>query len=272
MAIPAKLKALDEIGEKYRDLYRPMTADEQGTGAEGFVLEVMRVDNWGLEDVGSLKTALQKHRASDTLARKELKAVAALAEEQGTDIQGLPGMIEAAFAAAKNPGEASEAVEARLKLAQDQHNAAVAKLQTENGELRSSYEQSQVESEIAAAVAEAGGSFDLLGPLLAQRVKPITQENGKIVARPVDSNGNPLLTNKTGEVGDMTVSEFIHDLKNDSKYAGAFAGQGVSGTGTTSAGARRAAGTSALDNLPATDHIGRMQAAAAEVARSHENR
>ncbi len=263
MAIPAKIKSLDEIGERYRDLYKPLSEN----AAEGFVLDVMRVDNYALEDVHGLKTGLQKSRAAETLAKKDLNAFKALAEERGTDINGLPDLITAAFTAADNPGQTDAATEARLKVERDQHAAAVAKLKGENTELRTSYERSQVEGEIASAVAAAGGSIALLAPLLAQRVKPIQQENGKIVARPVDIHGNPMLTNVSGEVGEMSVSEFINELKGDDNYAGAFAGNGVSGTGATANSAGRAAGGTSLDNLPEHDHVGRMAAASAEVAR-----
>lgn len=259
MALPARLKTLDEIGDKYQELYRAAT-DKEG---DGFVLDVLRVDNWALEDVHGLRSGLQKARAGETLARKDVAAFREIADEQGTDLEGLPAMIRDAYARAANPK--TPETDALLAAEKERHAAEVTKLKGENTTLRTGFAESQVDATLVAEIAKAKGSQDLLLPILQGMVKPITAEDGKTRVVPVDKHGNPRLTEASGETSDMPISELLQTLRNDDRYAAAFAGNGVSGTGTTTAGAGRSVGSSTFESIPVTDPAGRMAAASREV-------
>lgn len=89
-----------------------------------------------------------------------------------------------------------------------------------------------VDSEVAKAIADAGGNSKLLMPILKQRIK-VVDKDGNLAVKVTEENGDPSVNDK-GEP--ISISALVESLKTDDAFAGAFNASGLSGGGKPPSG------------------------------------
>ena len=87
-------------------------------------------------------------------------------------------------------------------------------------------------TDIAKSVSSHNGNYDLLNPLIQNRVKGKMTDVG-VVLEVKNADGSPML-DKDGNPA--SISHLVKELKADDTYGGAFAASGMSGTGSVQSG------------------------------------
>ena len=209
---------------------------------EGFLLNVTAINGWGLEDIGGLKSALSKEKTNAAAGSKRIKEL----EAQFKDIdpvrarEALGKMEELEkWDPEEKAAEAKKAFEVSLteKFGKDKdsltkkHTDDLTALQGKYDVVAVQLKESIVDAEATRAITAAGGSIELLGPLVKQRVKMVLQDDGTFKPAIMDAEGNPTFSTRSGSTDWMTIAELVDGLKADKVYGGAFGGSGATGSG-----------------------------------------
>ena len=86
------------------------------------------------------------------------------------------------------------------------------------------------------AIADAGGTPQLLMPIIERNTTVEEDEHGNYVARVTDTNGTPRISMVTGNTDKMTVAEYVGELRKDAVYKRCFEGSGAAGGGEDARG------------------------------------
>jgi hypothetical protein len=215
----------DEVPEKLRQHVAERNGQWHITDFQGHTLE----------DVTGLKEALSNDRA----IIKKLRGLATsfgwnLREDgSGWADQGLdPAQVRDALeklksGTLKSQGEIDaykQAIDEKMRGEKD----AQAKL-VEN--LKSHLRQAKVLDPIKSAIRDAGGSVELLAPVVERSAKVEFDDMGNPSVQLVNQDGKPLITRKTGSTEPMSFDEYVQDLRRHPHYKAAFAGIGTGGSG-----------------------------------------
>jgi hypothetical protein len=92
-----------------------------------------------------------------------------------------------------------------------------------------------VDSAALKAIAEAGGNAKLLMPIVRSAVKAEQTADGTFAVTLTDEQGKELVSTAEGSARPMGLAEFVSKLRTQPDYAGAFAGSGTGGSGSSSA-------------------------------------
>lgn len=170
---------------------------------------------------------------------KELLGKLSLTQKELNDLGGIDTIktrlsaVEKAEAdAARKAQEAAAAsgdVEAIKKAYEDRLSAANAQIEGFKQEKITG----TIKSQLTKAVADAGGSFDLLEPFIMQRVKPVLDEDGRVRLSVLTAEGGPLITEK----GEGTVKDLVAEFRDSEKFAVMFKADNKAGSGARSSGA-----------------------------------
>lgn len=217
--MPTKLKAvldtLDGLPEAQKDLY-----DEGEDGKFHLLAE-------GVEDVGGLKSALDKERKARKDAEAKLKKVG--------DFD--PDEYERLKAESEERAEKEGDVEKKLTNAQKKFDRDKADLEAKILARDKKIHQLVAENVAKDAIEAAGGKPKVLLPHILASTKVI-EEDGDFVAIVTDQKGNE----RPAKSGDkrFTLEDLVLELKADEEFAGAFNGTGASGSGAPPSGPRGA--------------------------------
>ncbi len=222
MALKARLASLDGIAAEIAGEY---SQQEDGS----FVLSVEAVDGFGLENVGGLKSALQKERENAANLTKKLAGVGDLDAGNARAALDKIAEIEASGGASGKTQEALDALKSKLV---GEHKAELATLGQRETMLTQQLTTSMVDNAAAKAIAEHGGSMELLMPIIRNSVSAKVGDDGVFSVRVLDNDGTTRITGRQGEMGAMGIAEYVGTLKALPVYAGAFSGNGASGAGT----------------------------------------
>jgi len=69
----------------------------------------------------------------------------------------------------------------------------------------------------------------------AKLLRPHIQGNLKVIegkVKPVDANGNPMISNLQNNLGDMTLDEYVGNMKSNEVYSSLFRAEVIQGTGS----------------------------------------
>jgi hypothetical protein len=225
MALSLIVDNLESVAETLRDEY-------ESDGSGKFVLKAAK----GYESpdaVKGLKSALQKERdnvgARSTELSKIKEQLGDLTPDQIVELRAKLATDE------ENKAKAAGEWDKLKGQMNDQHKAALAKKDEENGALRNALNAQLIDSEAARAIADEKGNATLLMPHVKAMTR-VVEEGGKFKVVVVDEVGTPKVDAK-GEP--LTIKALVAQLRTNEVYAGAFAGSGNSGGG---AGAGAGAG------------------------------
>lgn len=230
MALKARVAALDSLDDSVKSLYR-----QEG---DSFVLDVEAVSGWALEDVGGLKSSLQKERSSRESAEKTLKPYK---NDDGTYVSA--GDARDAFRKVEEFSKLDPDKDAE-KLAQQKIEDAKTVMQAgfeaketvwreREGLLLQGAASARVNTAIDLALAdpEVAGIPKGLKPILMPEVG-WREQDGSIsifVRNPED----PSRAKLNGSGDEMTIKERALELKSDEDLAGLFKAPKQRGSGPT---------------------------------------
>ena len=218
MPLKLKVDSLDELNEALHDLYEEKDGSFHLIPPEGFV----SAD--GVEDVGGLKSALNKTRDEKRESARKLKALqdkyAGVDLEEFERLVGLETDAETAKLAAA--GEWDKIKEQMTT----QHSAEKADWAKEKARLTGQIETIQIDSKVTEAISKAGGNVKLLKRIVRARLQLNTDDFSTTVldsdekTPKVDGDGNP-----------VTIDALISEMRKSDDYAGAFKASEHSGGG-----------------------------------------
>lgn len=217
--MPTKLKAildtLDGLPDAQKELY-----DEGADGKFHLLAE-------GVEDVGGLKSALDKERKARKEAEAKVKKIG--------DID--PDEYERLRAESEERSEKEGDVEKKLTTAQKKFDREKAELEQKVLARDKKIHQLVLENTAKDAIEAAGGKPKVLLPHVLTKAKVI-EEDGDFVPVVLDEKGNE----RPAKSGDkrFTLEDLVLELKADDEFAGAFNGTGASGSGAPPVGPRGA--------------------------------
>jgi len=223
MALKAIISSLDEAGEQ-SSLYKQ---SEDGN----YILDVVPVDGFSLENVHGLKSALGKERKRATDYEAKLK------QFDGLDInEALNALSEVdkykqfdpSKEADKIASEKFKSLESQLK---QKHDEDLSVLNERLGSVISNYEKITVEAEAAQAIAKLGGNVKLLFPHVKSQVKTSLNDDGSVSYTVVDEYGNPRIGDSKGSA--MTVEQLVAEMRSSDEFAPAFKANNASGGGAS---------------------------------------
>ena len=219
MPVAAKLKAvlesLDGLPDSQKELY---TEDSDGK---------FRLNAEGVEDVGGLKSALEKERKARKEAEGKLKKVGDIDVDE----------YERLKTESEERAEKGDDTEKKLQSAQKKFDREIAERDAKLLARDKKIHQLVAENVAKDAIEAAGGRPKVLLPHVLASTKVI-EEDGDFVAVVVDAKGNE----RTGKSGDkrFSLEDLVLELKSDDEFASAFNGTGASGSGGPPNGTRGA--------------------------------
>jgi hypothetical protein len=244
LAAIIKQEAFDKLPEAIRPEYK-----KQDDGS--YLLDVTPVNDFALENVKGLKSALSAERAAKDTALGGLKAF------EGLDAQAARAALEKIKNLGELPteGKVKEQIEAIKKQLEDKHKGELSAKDTLVSKLTKQLEKLLVESAAMKAISENKGNIELLLPHVRNNVRMKQLENGEFVVEVVDKDGVVRISPATGQTGNMSIAELVQEMKTKDTYAPAFEGTGASGSGATGGGVKIQNGVHVLSQADAKDPL-----------------
>lgn len=204
--LKAVLDTLDGLPDAQKELY------DEGTDGK-FHLQAE-----GVEDVGGLKSALEKERRGRKEAEAKLKKTG--------DID--PDEYERLRTESEERSEKEGDVEKKLTTAQKRFDREKAELEAKVLARDNKIHQLVAENVAKDAIEAADGKPKVLLPHVLAKTK-VVEEDGDFIAIVLDEKGNE----RPAKSGDkrFSLSDLVLELKADDEFAGAFNGTGASGSG-----------------------------------------
>lgn len=228
--IPGEVDSLDVLPE----MIPARSAFAQGEDGKWRPRVAKTATGYAFENVAGLRSTVENTRAErDTATRRVQELEAAAKAFEGLD----PAAARAALERLQS-GEVTDKSQmaAREQSIREQlaekHDEELSAVRQENESLRAEIEDRLVRQEGASAIARAGGNPDLLDPLIERHCDVIKNADGRYEGVVLNEKGQPRVTMREGETGNMTIGEWVADiLKNDPRYSGAFAQLARGGSG-----------------------------------------
>lgn len=218
-----------------------------------YSLGVTPQDGLELVNTSQLKKTLQKERASASEAEKARKALEARLGDLDVE-EARAAMVKLEEMAGMDPeGKAKEAQAAfekqmTTKFTADRENL----VKKHSGEIGSANKsitvlEAQLQGQMIAAagakvISEAGGSPELILPIVERNAKMVKEEDGTFRVVVVDAESHERLSPVANSSDPMTLTELVAELKGDKRYARGFDGSGASGSGAGRSGTQGASG------------------------------
>jgi hypothetical protein len=205
------------------------TADNKGN----YTADIQKVGGLALEDVGGLRSALEKTRNEKSQFIDKLKS-----------FEGLENPDAARDAIAKLEDMKSWTPETEVQ----------ARIDAQITDLKSKYETDLTAANEKLSIAELGferyliegaasaniskvapKSLKVLLPHVASQLGVFEQDGEKVVLVK-GSDGNPRITTLAGQTGNMQVAELLDTMSKEDDYATVFPGSGATGSGIAGSG------------------------------------
>jgi hypothetical protein len=190
MSLQATLNTLEGLHESVHDMYEERDGTYHLIPPDGFV----PADS--VEDVGGLKSALQKERDAAREAARKLKATQ---EKYGAiDPDKYQALLDQEQDAETKRLEKAGEWEKMKEQMSAAHAADIQKERDENARLRGQLEHVQIDSKVVEAISKAEGNVELLKPHVRSRLQLNTDDFTTVVldsdgrTPKVDGDGNPV--------------------------------------------------------------------------------
>jgi len=231
MALKAILDTVDGLAEAIVAEY----TEKDGK----FYLDVTPVSGFSLENVAGLKTSLQASRKETTDAKAAFKkydgldadaaraAIARIEELGDGDITD-----KQAEALKTKEAQLQERFDTSKKQLIDQHTATSTEQTGKIANLTRQLSTSMIKSAAVAAITEAGGSVELLTPIIQGKVNLKETDDGTFQVEVMDDGGLARLSPAGGTSTLMSIAELVGELKDNERYGMAFKATDVNGGGT----------------------------------------
>ena len=242
LAAIVKQEVFDKLPDAIKTEYKKQ---DNGT----YLLDVQAIDDFALENVKGLKSALSAERAAKETVMNSMKAF------EGLDATAAKEALEKIKKLGDLPteGKVKEQIEAIKKQLEDKHKGELGAKEASMSKLTKQLEKMLVESAAVKAISENKGNVELLLPHVRNNVRMKQLENGEFSVEVVDPNGQVRISPATGQTGNMSIAELVSEMKSKDTYAPAFEGSGASGSGATGGGSKVQNGRHVLSSVDAKD-------------------
>jgi hypothetical protein len=227
MASNAKIRlktvvdSLDDVPEQFRDLYR----EGDGDFADRYVLDPEEAEGYGLANSGRLTGALDKERRTAKLATKERDEIrrkldALAAEKAALEEQLTAGVPDAQKLREQLSAQIGKSWESKLKAREEELAAQLQALTQERDGLSKQFGATLFDAELGRVANGGKWKFSprIMAPLIQGRTR-IENEDGKIVLRVLDANGEPKFANGRPATLEDLVAEYARDAEFGSLIA-----------------------------------------------------
>lgn len=238
MALKAIIETLDDVPDPFREHYVERTDDQ---GKKSYILGVDAVGGYSLDDVSGLKTALGAERGVTEKMRQELARFgSAWDKDKKTWTHSLdPEKAREAIARLEEIGsfdpekEADKIAKARVDAATQQlvqkHGEEIKAKEARERALVNTVDELLRQQKATAALAEAGGSVELLLPHVLKYTRTVEGDGGKFRVEVIDGDGNVRIADASGTP--MDIGGLVKEMRDSSTFGRAFDGEGASGSG-----------------------------------------
>lgn len=237
MPLKPKVSKLEEVEEKYRELYEPeMGSDGQATGH--YIVSIVKEGGYELANTQGLMNALSAEREQNKQYKTQL------AQFEGVDpakFRSLQDENEQLKAANPNEQEIEKLVEQRvepykveigrqLETFKTEASKQLEDRETANSKLKSQLQKTLVTDFAMKVASQVSANPALLAPLLERNIRADFEGD---VARSVivDANGNPRLSSKDIN-SPMSEMEWAEEIKKNPEFAPLIKTEGKPGTGS----------------------------------------
>jgi len=196
-----------------------------------FMLDVAPVDDFALENVKGLKSALSSERTAREEADKKLKVYDGLDAEKARE--ALKKVEE--LASGKLDDKAKEQIEALKGQLGEKHQKEIDEKVQEIEKYKAAAINSTKGRAITDALAKHKGA-PYLADTIEKSVKAEFDDKGSVILKVLDDNGVARISNASGSQDLMSIEEYVADMKGQDTYASAFEGSNASGSGAGGSG------------------------------------
>lgn len=226
----------NENEEQQQDQYEEQDGQEQQVSAEDY------------QKLQAELEQLRKWQKKSNEEAKNYRLKAKAYEEAGFSPEELKELKEKEYQRQQKELERKGDFNKLKETLQTEFSEKEKQYQSRIEQLQSSMEKTLIQRDVTSAIAKYEGIQPLLQPHVERSVKLMENDDGSMVARVVDADGNPEFNGK----GDyLTVDEFVASLREHDDFGAAFRGRGQSGSGTRQAHTEvRKAGKTGLENKP----------------------
>lgn len=220
MALKAIIDSVD--GVEYASLYKKTEID----GKPAYVLDVESDRGYALENVGGLKSALEKTKSEHQKARSALDGFkdldAATVRDQLAELDRL-----------RKSGTDDEKVKQLLESTKAQlarkHKQEIDDTEAKAGRYLSMLDETMRKQVAMQAITEAGGNATLLLPHVLSQTK-MREDSGRFVVDVVGGDGIARIKDANSNMG---IADLVAEMRNNQAYAVAFSGTNKSGSGSS---------------------------------------
>jgi hypothetical protein len=218
------VKTLDEVDQKYRDLYVEETGPDNQPR--------FRLDADGVEDVTGLRNTVTTLRRENGELKKKVKPLEEL-EAEDLDLEEVVTAGRAALEAAAS-GQPAPEVQREVQRITKAKDKEINALKADNTGLMEALRESVIEGEGSAAIAELRGNKTLLMPHLRGMIDIVRIQDGDKVRyekRVFEGTGADR-SERTGNDGKpLPIKAAVAELRANDDFADAFEGSVAPGTG-----------------------------------------
>jgi hypothetical protein len=222
MALAARIKE-EVFAELSEEIQKEYIKQDDGT----YQLYVTPVDGLGLENATNLKSALSKERTARETAEKKLKGFGDLDADKARE--ALKKVEE--MANWKPEDKVKEQIEAITKQITEKHKGELGTKDESIQTLTRQLEKVMIDVEAIKAISEHKGSATLLLPHVRNSTRMRKNDKGEFIVEVVGEDGNPRISPAVNSTANMTIAEYVAEMKGQDTFAPAFEGSGASGSG-----------------------------------------
>jgi hypothetical protein len=199
-----------------------------------YLLQVAPSDGFALENVAGLKSTLGKFKERAQNAEGALQTFQALemnAEELSTALGELNALRESQGNESEQVTALKQSIENLKQQAKAEVDKATAPIKSKLDARTRQLEQVAIVNELQKAIVEEGGNPTLLIPALMPQVKAKEMDDGSIRPVVIDKDGTERISINGTEMGNLSFSELVAEIKEKPEYAPAFSASNASGGG-----------------------------------------
>lgn len=233
----------------FEKLPEPVKTEYKKQDDGSYLLDVTSVNDYALENVKGLKSALGSERTAREKLENSVKAF------EGLDATAAKEALKKIKELGELPteGKVKEQIESLKKQLEEKHKGELGVKDTSITTLTKQLEKLMIEASAIKAISEHKGNIELLLPHVKSNVKMKQLQSGEFVVEVVDEKGQARISPATGQTGPMSIAELIAEMKTKNTFAPAFEGTGASGSGATGTGVKIQNGVHILSVADAKD-------------------
>lgn len=222
LAAIVKQEVFDSLSSEFKAEYK-----KQDDGM--FMLDVTPTDDFALENVKGLKTALSSERTAREEAERKIKVFDGL--DAGKAKDALKKVEE--MANWKPDDKVKEQIEAIKNQLTEKHQGELGKKDESLKSLTGQLEKVMIEAAAIKAIAENKGSAALLLPHVKSATRMRQTDKGEYFVEVIGDDGNARISPAAGSTTSMSITELVAEMKTQETFAPAFEGSGASGSGAS---------------------------------------